>query len=416
MNKRNRSFLTILLCFIFLLNISPLSMFKPIRVMAADQLSLKVKDIEYYPGKGCGGFQNLNPSFGINYGEDGDVTCNGGTVTIEQNFDSLKDSFFYEDFLYGIRVSYNPATGVVTLTGKKPIHYYEMFMQGMMFKTTAESGSRKIIVSLNTDKLTVKAAINVSIIDETPPIVSVLGNPTTWTKGDVTLNVDAFDAIPGLDPKGAYSFDGGSSWTTSNSKSFSSNGIINIIVRDKAGNKAYKNVDINKIDKTAPTFSNITQTPTDWTTGVNLIVNKATDVGSGLHSTPYSFSTTQAGYYWQASNVSSAYSKNQTVYVYVMDALGNISNASTVDITKIDTTKPTVSTNDTNYSWRNKDFNVTIDYSDTGGSKVNTKEYAVTNSSETPSAWTSSEASKLISISSEGQWYIHYKEIGRAHV
>lgn len=96
-------------------------------------------------------------------------------------------------------------------------------------------------------------------------INGVSGNAQSWTKGPVTLKVSA-TASNGLDNE-AYSFDGGSTWQKSNSKSFNSNGNISIVVRDKNKNKtAVYIIYITKIDNTNPTVS----------------INGGTSVGSKL--------------------------------------------------------------------------------------------------------------------------------------
>ncbi|MDE6767801.1 MAG: DNRLRE domain-containing protein, partial [Eubacterium sp.] len=99
-------------------------------------------------------------------------------------------------------------------------------------------------------------------------------------------------------------------------------------------------------DTTAPTINSVTGNPTSWTNGnVTLTINGAADNsgGSGLHSTPYSFSTTQGSYAWQSGNTKT-FSSNCTVYIYVRDALGNIRLASTQTINKIDKIAPSVPT------------------------------------------------------------------------
>ncbi|MBO5462641.1 MAG: RHS repeat-associated core domain-containing protein [Clostridia bacterium] len=88
-----------------------------------------------------------------------------------------------------------------------------------------------------------------------PKISSVSGNPTAYTNSNVTLKVTATDETYGIY---RYSFDNGSTWQASNSKTFSSNQTVKIKVKDYAGNiSATKSVSITKIDKTAPsaTFS-----------------------------------------------------------------------------------------------------------------------------------------------------------------
>jgi LPXTG-motif cell wall-anchored protein len=211
--------------------------------------------------------------------------------------------------------------------------------------------------------------VNASITykDSTAPTISVSGNPTTWTNANVTLTVSASDTGSGLNTSGAYSFDGGSTWTTENSKSFSTNGTVNIKVRDNSGNISSQSIVVNKIDKAAPTFSGITNTPSAWTnSGVTLTVSGATDNGgAGLNSLPYSFSTIQGIYNWQASNVSSSFSENQPVYVYVRDDLGNISSASTVNINAIDKVLPTITNVTGNSSdWTSGDVTLTVNASD----------------------------------------------------
>ena len=98
-------------------------------------------------------------------------------------------------------------------------------------------------------------------------------------------------------------------------------------------------------DTTAPTVTSVTGNISNWTqNNVTLTVNGAKDNngGSGLHSSPYSFSTTKGSYSWQSAN-SKTFSSNCTVYVYVRDAMGNIRLVSTQTINKIDKTAPSVS-------------------------------------------------------------------------
>lgn len=92
------------------------------------------------------------------------------------------------------------------------------------------------------------------IIDNTPPTLEVTGMPDSWTKEDVTLIINSTDTESGLH-ENAYSFDGGTTWQDSNSKTYSENtqGIV-IQVRDEAGNITQYNdvLDITQIDKTPP--------------------------------------------------------------------------------------------------------------------------------------------------------------------
>ena len=193
---------------------------------------------------------------------------------------------------------------------------------------------------------TVKDEYPVKKIDRAAPtITNVAGNPTAWTKGNATLTVNgAKDIGSGLNAT-AYSFDNGATWQASNQKTYTAN-MNNIIikVRDAVGN-TYTNpaINITKIDKTAPTITNITGNPTSWTNGnVTLTVNGAKDIGSGLNATAYSFDN---GATWQASNQKTYTANTNNIIIKVRDAVGNIYTNPAINITKIDKTVPTVSLN-----------------------------------------------------------------------
>ena len=93
--------------------------------------------------------------------------------------------------------------------------------------------------------------LSITNIDKTEPTIkNVEGNPTEWTKEDVTLKINAEDNLSGLAEK-AYSFDGGKTWQQSNERTYTEN-INNIVikVKDKAGNEIeYEPLSINKIIK-----------------------------------------------------------------------------------------------------------------------------------------------------------------------
>ena len=120
-------------------------------------------------------------------------------------------------------------------------------------------------------------------------------------------------------------------------------------------------------DTTAPTITSVTGNPASWTkNNVTLTVNGAKDNsgGAGLHSTPYSFSTTKGSYSWQAGNTKT-FSSNCTVYVYVRDALGNIRLASTQTINKIDKTVPTnPKVTGVPANWTNQNYTLTATSTD----------------------------------------------------
>lgn len=84
---------------------------------------------------------------------------------------------------------------------------------------------------------------------------TVSGNPTEWTNQSATLTVVPASAIQSYIE--AYSFDGGTTWSSSASQVFPENqSNIIVLMRDIYGDvSAGVSVDITKIDKVAPTIS-----------------------------------------------------------------------------------------------------------------------------------------------------------------
>ena len=173
-----------------------------------------------------------------------------------------------------------------------------------------------------------------------PTITSVTGNPTAWTKNNVTLTVNgAKDNSGGAGLHSTpYSFSttkGSYSWQSGNTKTFSSNCTVYVYVRDALGNiKLASTQTISKIDKTKPSKPTVTGNASEWTTKPITLTASSTDSASGVKD--YSFSTTKGSYSWQTGKTKS-FSQNTTVYVYSRDNAGNISDATEVVISKYTT-------------------------------------------------------------------------------
>jgi|GEM_PF-1386857 len=92
-----------------------------------------------------------------------------------------------------------------------------------------------------------KEKVEIHCIDkDAPSITEIICDPASnWTKGDAVLTVIASDAASGF-PGEAYSFDGGKTWQSSNTKSFSEAGIVSLQVRDAVGNFAKMDVTLEK--------------------------------------------------------------------------------------------------------------------------------------------------------------------------
>ena len=77
--------------------------------------------------------------------------------------------------------------------------------------------------------------LRVHVQDTKAPDFTVSSNPTILTKENVVLTINANDSGVGLATE-AYSFDGGTTWSSVNTKIFTENGIVSIKVRDAIGN------------------------------------------------------------------------------------------------------------------------------------------------------------------------------------
>ena len=140
-----------------------------------------------------------------------------------------------------------------------------------------------------------------------------------------------------------------------------------------------------KFDNTGPTINSVTKNPSGWTNGNVTLTVSATDSNAGIATTGgYSFNN---GNSWQDGNTKEYTANENNIQVQVKDKLGNISSTS-VDITNIDTTAPTISISMTTANQNNwtKTKSVTITVSDTGGSGLNSGnvyEYALSTSNST---------------------------------
>ena len=92
------------------------------------------------------------------------------------------------------------------------------------------------------------------IFEKLPPEFSVIGNPVNWVNTDVTLEVIPSNNIPVEFYE--YSFDGGSTWSTSNTKTYTENtDSVQILIRDYDGiaSSTYT-TKVDRIDKVTPTI------------------------------------------------------------------------------------------------------------------------------------------------------------------
>jgi len=224
---------------------------------------------------------------------------------------------------------------------------------------------------------------NLRIDTAVPSITNVTGNPTDWTNSDVTLTINgASDTLSGL-AETPYSFDNGVTWQTESTKVYTENtNDIVIKVKDKLGNVyTHESISVTKIDKTAPSVTDVTGNPADWTKNdVTLTINGASDTLSGLAESPYSFDN---GVTWQVENTKVYTENTNDIVIKVKDKLGNVYTHESISITKIDKTIPNISSLTTTTEWDIKNT-VTAVVQDNDSGIVG---YAWSTSSDTPTTF-----------------------------
>ena len=167
-------------------------------------------------------------------------------------------------------------------------------------------------------------------------------------------------------------------------------------------------------DTTKPTISGITKSPAGWTNQNVTFTVAASDSGSGLASSAYSFSNASGSYSWGTAK-SKTYSTNQAVYFGVRDNAGNI--ATTSRGTYIDKLAPSIPTySGYNGNWTNKDVTVTVKSTDRAANNSygcsGVKSYSSSNTQGSYS-WKNASAvnaSYNFTYTSNGTYYIYAKD------
>ena len=293
---------------------------------------------------------DMNDNIHIRAVSNSDVTGNESVITVK--LDSVTPALKVNVSGTTEQWTSSPVTFTLsdTATNLSQVTYYEKVGAGDWTQLPG------YIVSLTTETNTTypfkaesaagvwsaASAIYTVKLDIVPPRISdVTGNPVNWTNGDVTLTVGADDN--GGSGVYQYSFDGGYTWQTPNTNTYSSNTTITagtIKVKDNAGNITSYNtgISITKIDKTSPTISDVTGNPVNWTNDDATLTVHATDGAFGVYQ--YSF---DGGYTWQTPSTNN-YSSNTTIpggTIKVKDNAGNVTSYSTdISIAKIDKAAP----------------------------------------------------------------------------
>lgn len=173
-------------------------------------------------------------------------------------------------------------------------------------------------------------------------ITDIKGIPTEWTnKATLSVSIDNPDKLKDVE----YSFDGGNTYQTSNSKEITENGEYEVLVRDYFGyNSEVKKIKIDKIDSEKP---NVVVNKTVSENNQFILTAEATDKLSGIKS-----------YLWNNGSLERTLIVNAfgNYYVTVED---NAGNKRTVYVEVKEQKENNVNSNDANNSSNNNQQSTT---------------------------------------------------------
>ncbi|MCR5108039.1 MAG: hypothetical protein K6B28_07730 [Lachnospiraceae bacterium] len=111
-------------------------------------------------------------------------------------------------------------------------------MDGAVFRCVALGGRNDEVIS---------DEVRLTVNDDKPPRVSITKSPEGKTTGSVTITVNAVDDGKGL-PEMPYSYDGGITYSGSNTHEVTSNKAVEVRVKDREGNEYSETVIIDQIE------------------------------------------------------------------------------------------------------------------------------------------------------------------------
>lgn len=186
-----------------------------------------------------------------------------------------------------------------------------------------------------------KRSTGIYHIDKTAPTATHSLNPSSWTKGNVTISVNQADALSGV--KGIKLPDGQYVNGTSASYVVGGNGNYTFVLEDVVGNTKNYVVNVSNIDKTAPNVPTINANQS-WTNSsiVPVTISGGADIspGSGLGYYQYKLSgATTLGWTNYSGQFNIENEGITTITARGVDNVGNISGETSV-IVRIDRTIP----------------------------------------------------------------------------
>ncbi|KEI94947.1 hypothetical protein N496_18395 (plasmid) [Clostridium botulinum A2B3 87] len=192
--------------------------------------------------------------------------------------------------------------------------------------TVTKNGTYKFTAEDEAGNKTTKEIV-VDKIDKELPTLNLSTSTTSFTNGNVDINIDAKDTLSGV-----KEIKVNGNVTTGNKYTVSANGTYTIEAIDNAGNKTSKQISISNIDKELPTIA-VSGNPTEWTNGNATLTCTATD-NVGVKSI-----TMPNGKVINSNKADFIVSKNGTYKFMVEDKAGNRATKEIV-VDKLDNESP----------------------------------------------------------------------------
>lgn len=214
------------------------------------------------------------------------------------------------------------------------------------YKVT-ENGTYTLSLALSDESNTDVGTLTMEIrnVDNSVPVIEDVSYDRSENAASVTLKVTASDLQPdgsvgsGLHNE-AFSYDGGKTWTSSDTFTVNQNKEVVIAVRDLVGNITYRTENITNIDTTGPDIFYRLEHHSWTKEDVTLYLwaedkNPKGNAGIGL---PMEWYSLDGGSTWQNAG-SVIYKENQSVRIIARDRHGNVTQK-VVTINQIDKEPP----------------------------------------------------------------------------
>ncbi|MEK4372337.1 fibronectin type III domain-containing protein [Paenibacillus sp. FSL R5-0473] len=312
-----------------------------------------------------------------------------------------------------VNVTLSPGTD--NLSGVQKIQYkigpggeWKDYTKG--FSITTEGRSEIYGRSIdNASNISVEAVVEAKIDKTGPTAPKLTLSDLEWTNKNVTFTItDGVDEGSGA-AKTQYRFGATGAWVDYVAEeTISAEGETEIFARtvDNVGNVGALSSALAKIDKTAPSTPQVLLSESSWTQdSVTFSINGSTD-HNPIHY-EYKINDTE---FVKGSTGTIHDNGITTLTVRARDAVGNVGEE-VVKKVFIDNLDPSISITPNTTDWTDKNIDVSITYSDVhSGVDPNQRYFKITNSAEAPVSWDSAdENEKIVTIDSEGTWYVHAK-------